>query len=156
MHTFVPLHLNRSTLLPSWTCLHPISRNGRRLIVNCFCPFFSYGSAHRSLLATKYFIFLFSSADSCYEQSQLTTPPYRPFQEQEKPPIVSKLPFVSFFPECDDSFFKIFFQLMCQCQPSEIFMTTTTTNCASFWKAWTRSLLSFRRLPPARTLCMPG
>ena len=45
MHTFVPLHLNRSTLLPSWTCLHPISRNGRRLIVNCFCPFFSYGSA---------------------------------------------------------------------------------------------------------------
>ena len=45
MHTFVPLHLNRSTLLPSWTCLHPISRNGRRLMVNCFCPFFSYGSA---------------------------------------------------------------------------------------------------------------
>ena len=45
MHTFVPLHFNRSTLLPSWTCLHPISRNGRRLMVNCFCPFFSYGSA---------------------------------------------------------------------------------------------------------------
>ena len=48
-------------------------------------------------LLQKNFIYHFSSVDSRHEQSQLMTPPHRPFQEQEEPPIAGKLLFLFFF-----------------------------------------------------------
>ena len=52
--TSVPLRLNQLTLSPGWTCLLPISRNGRRLMVSFSCSFF--------------FLWLRSSFTACYKK----------------------------------------------------------------------------------------
>ena len=76
--------------------------------------------------------------------------------------FIVKLLFVSFFPECDDSFLKFVFSRWANVSRprylwrQQLIQRIATTNCVSFWKAWTLSILSCRRLPPARTLACRG
>ena len=86
---------------PSWTCLHPISLNGRRLMVNFVVRFFPMAPPIAHCLLQNNFIFIFSSVDSRHEESQLMTPPHHLFQEQEEPLIVGKLLFLSSFFVCN-------------------------------------------------------
>ena len=62
--------------------------------------------------------------------------------------FIVKLLFVSFFPECDDSFLKFVFSRWANVSRprylwrQQLIQRIATTNCVSFWKAWTLSILA--------------